>query len=754
MAKKDNEKLLIKMRQRHKIMVEADERNREDAMEDFAFIQVPDGRDTTGQGQWEQNMLSERGTRPAYTFNKLRTVMALIRNDIRANTPSAKVRGIEGGDVQTAEIFEGLIRNILNVSDFDTVVDGAANYMVNAGYGAWRLVSEYSSDTAFEQSVRVEEIINPMCLYCDPSDKSSKKDKAKDWILTEKISEADFEARYPKAEKVSFEGHEFDDDDEWYGTEEEDVRIAEYWYKVPHQKEIWQLQDGKVVDSESDEAANIPPEMIKDTRTVDADKIMMCIASGNAILEGPTEWGGTKFPFIVVYGEHFVVEGRVVWYGAGRWCKDSQRDYNISRTAISETIAQAPQAKWWTTPKQSEGNTANWEEAHVKNFPFLQYNPDPEAPGPPVRMDASVVPIALIQQVQMAAGEINMTSGRNENDYGAPNAASSGKQELIRNQQGDLATYNYPDNMGKAIQRTWELLIDLVPKVYDTERELRVLGTDGVEDYKVINTFAPDPVTGEPTKINDLSVGVYDTTVTMGPSFATKRMEFVEMMNGIVGNNPETMSMYGDLFFKAMDMPYSDEMSKRAETMLPPQIQQLMQKGDDMPPEVMAMMQQANQAMQVVQEQMAQVQQAAQQVELGATENEQGKAEIEKLISQLEAKQAQFEAKVAQQLAGVAQKDAQVTIKQVEQDRTGIVEQSRQAAEQTSASFNESLGTEVVNTMATIAGMVEQFNAHATEVMAQIQQHKDDKPRVTRVTTERVNGKLEAIPIYDDETKH
>ena len=754
---KDKKELLIKVRQRFKVMLDADERNRRDAIDDFTFIQVPDGyENNTNKGQWDQNMLKERGKRPAYVFNKLRVTMARIRNDIRANTPSAKVRGVEGGDVETAEIFEGLIRNILNTSDFDTIIDGAANYMVSAGYGAWRVVSDYSTDTAFEQSIKVEEILNPFCLFSDPADKSAKKDKVRDWVYTTKMSKTAFESKYPKAEKTDFETHEFDDDEEWFDNEIDEVRIAEYWYKEPYQQEIWQLQDGKVIDADSDEASLIPKEFIKQTRIVNTDKIMMVVASGDAILEGPTEWAGSKFPFVVTYGEHFVVDGRVYWYGAGRWAKDSQRSYNVSRTAISETIAQAPQAKWWVTPTQAEGNTASWEEAHVKNFPFLQYNSDPAAPGPPPRMGAAEIPIALIQESQIASEEINMTTGRYQNDIGAPNAASSGKQEQIRNAQGDLATFNYPDNMGKAIQRTWELLIDLIPKVYDTERELRVLGRDGEEDYKTINTFATDPSTGEEVKINDLSVGTYDTTVTMGASYSTKRQEFVEMMNGIVGNNPETMALYGDLFFKAMDMPFSDEMAKRAEAMLPPQIQQLMQEGKDVPPEVMQMMQQANQAMKMVEMQMQEVQEAGSKVQLEATENDQAKAEIEKLIAQLETKQSQFEAKVAQQLARVEQKDAQVTIKQVEQDRTGIVETSRQAAEQNSAAFNESLVSDVAQSMEAIGELVQQFNVHAVEVMKEIQEKTDEKPKIVKVTSQRVNGKLEAVPVYEsvDETKH
>ena len=741
MKKKDKQDLLIKVHKRFKLMLDADERNRRDAIDDFAFIQVPDGRENNvNQGQWDENMLKERGKRPAWVFNKLRVTMARIRNDIRANTPSAKVRAVEGGDKDTAEIFEGLIRNICNTSDFDTIVDGAANYMVSAGMGAWRLTTDYSTDTAFEQSIKIEEILNPFCLFSDPADKSHTKKDARDWVLTEKIPKTTYESKYPNADKVDFETHEFDDDEEWYDSEQDEVRIAEYWYKEPVQKELWQLQDGTVVDAESEEVIDVSE--IKDTRIVNTNKIMMVIVSGDAILEGPLEWAGSKFPFVVVYGEHFVVDGRVYWYGAGRWAKDAQRSYNVSRTAIAETIAQAPQAKWWVTPAQGEGHTANWEEAHVKNFPFLQYNADPQAPGPPVRMGGAEIPIALIQESQIASEEINMTTGRYQNDVGAPNAASSGKQEQIRNAQGDLATYNYPDNMGKAIQRTWALCIDLVPKVYDTERQLRILGVDGEEDYPTINTVGPDPETGQERKINDLSVGTYDTTITMGSSYSTKQQEFVDLMNGMMGNNPETMALYGDLFFKAMDMPFSNEMSERAKIMLPPQIQQMMNGEKDVPPEVHAMMQQASEAMQQVELQMQEVQQAGAEVQKEATVNEQTKADIDKMTSDLSADQARFEAKIAKELANLAKLQAKISIEQIEAEKEGYIESER-------AEMNSEVAEQMAQAILAIQQLASQFNSQAVETMNQIEEKSTNQPKIVKITSQRVNGRLEAVPEYE-----
>ena len=745
MAKKDNKELLIKLRKRYTVMRDADEDNRRAALDDMKFIHVPDGLDNGGgsngsSGQWEENMRLERGKRPCYTFNKLRVTMKRIINDIRANTPSAKVRGVEGGDVKTAETFEGLIRNILNVSDFDTIIDGAAQYMVSAGMGAWRIDTDWSKSNPFAQDITLQEIMNPFCLYSDPSAKDALKIKARDWILTEKIPETDYKARYPKAEVIDFGDTEFDDDEDWEGDE---VRIAEYWYKEPTSKEIFQLVDGRIIDE--DEAVDIPPEMIKDQRTLKTDKIMMCIASGNAILEGPTEWAGSIFPFITCYGEHFVADGAVYWYGAGRWAKDAQRSYNVSRTAITETIAQAPQAKFWTTAKQAEGQAEKWAEAHKKNFPFLTYNPDPLAPGPPQRMGGADIPIALIQESQIASEEINMTTGRYQNDVGAPNPANSGKQELIRNNQGDLATYNYPDNMGKSIQRTWEILIDLIPKVYDTERSLRILGADGAEDYVTINTVQVGQ-NGEEVPANDLSVGEYDVTVTIGPSFSTKRQEAADTYQQLMQGNPEIFGVAGDLIFKAMDAPYADEISERLKALLPPQIQEMINKDKEIPPEVQQMMEQAKQAMELVQQQAQEVQAAAealaQEQATAQAESSADKAEVEKAIANLKTEQANFKALIATETAKLKTLEASLTIKGYDADAM-----EQQGSEKMEA-ISE-LASNMAQAMESIQGTSAQFNVNALGAIADMLE-QTKKPLVKKIVSKRENGQIVAVPEYEE----
>ena len=729
-----NRELLRKMRERFKKALDADEEQRREAMDDIKFTNVPGH-------QWDENQKKERGKRPCYEFNKIRVTGKRIINNMRDNRPAGKVRGVEDADKDNAEIYEGLIRNIWNQSNGDSVIDYAAEYQVIGGMGAWRVTTGYNNDDAFEQDIMVEGIPNPFCLFSDPASKDVLKRDAGYWILTDKMANEAYKNKWPDAEEVSFESHEFDDDEEW--EDEDEIRVCEYWYKEPVTKEILQLQDGKVIDGASDEAGLIDPAMIKNRRTVETEQIMMCIASGTAILEGPTKWEGKMFPFIPVYGEYYIIDGKIYWNGITRFSKDAQRSYNVSRTAITETIAMAPQAKYWATAKQAEGLEGSWKVAHQKNFPFLLYNPDPEANGPPTRMGGADVPVALIQEAQMASEEINMVTGIYQSDIGAPNAATSGRQELARQRQGAVATFNYEDNMSKAVERTWELLIDLIPQIYTTERSLRVLGADGAEDYVKINTIVPNE-RGEPVTVHDLSMGKYDVTVTTGPNFTTRRQESAETYQALLQSNPDLFGIIGDLIFKSMDLPYAEEISERLKVMLPPQIQETLNKDTQVPPEVQAMMEQAKGAMQMVEQQMQEVQAAAEEVKLEASANDTSKAEIATAVANLQTDQARFEAKVAKEVANLTKLESKLQIQAVENEKEGYIESER-------GEMNNAIANQMAEAVFAIQQLAAQFNNQAVEAMGVIEEKANTKPKIVRIDMVKKDGNTSAVPVYEND---
>jgi len=628
--------LFIRARKRAKIMMEADRPNRKLGTADMKFLRVP------GE-QWDLLTKQERGAdRMMLEFNKLNVSVKSIINKMRENRPMGKVRAAEDGDVKTADIYEGVIRSIVANADFDTVTDYSAEYQVGAGMGAWQITVKYAEDS-FNQVIDIDPLLNPFCLFCDPACKDILKRDAADWFKTDKISKDQYHERWPKAEESDFDlDTEFDDADDW--DDEEGVRIGEYWYKEPYDKTLLLLSDGSTINELDEDGNKVTPPpgvTVLKSRIQRCHKIKMCILSGSIILEGPVDWAGPDHPFVMVYGEYVVIEGKVYWNGIARSGKDAQKAYNIERTSMVETVALAPQDKPWMTPKQVAGLEAHLAEAHKKNFPYNLYNPDAGAPGPPVRMGGPAIPAALMQLAQMSSDDIKSVTGVYDASLGAQGNETSGKAINARKSQGEIANFNYPDNMGKGVKRTWEILVNLIPKVIDTEQTVRMLGADGKESYETVNKR--DPVTNK--IINDLSKGRFDTAITVGPSHATRRAEAAEFYTQMAGQDEGLMMSAGDLVYKAMDMPYAQEIAERRQALLPPPIQELLTKDKSLPPEVTAAMNQVKQAQAQVQQhgQLVQAAQQELQTEMAAAKSEKAGAQL--AGANLKTQEAQFQAK-------------------------------------------------------------------------------------------------------------
>lgn len=746
-SKKD---LLQRIHDRYKIMTEADEENRRLAKEDLRFVNVP------GE-QWDENMKKDRGDRPCLEANTLRINGKRVINEIRANRPQGHVRAVEGGDKEGAELREGLVRNILNMSDFDTITDQAAEYQVDGGFGAWRVDTDYSDDSMWDQDILVRSIKNPLeSLYWDPScDDILLKRDADDWLLIKSMTNKAYEAKYGDAEKFDFE--DSDGADDW--EEEETVRVVEYWYKEPYDKELWLVelpkQDGSggvdrlTVDSTSDEAEALVANGVKPTKTrkVRCHKIMMCLASGKSILEGPVEVGGAQFPFVVVFGEVKVVDGKVKWWGLHRFSKDAQQIQNIFWTSAAESVAGAPKSQTWATTEQAKGNLKDWAEAHRKNLPVRLYNADPKAPGPPVQHPGAQVPVAMLEMVALSADLVRTTSGLHEASFGEESNEKSGVALARKQNQAQIVTYNFPDNMAKGAKRTGEIILDRIPIVYDAERELRILGVDGEEDYKRVNQLVFDPGKGTTIRVNDMTSGKYDYYVKAGPSYSSMREEASEIYGEFVQKFPDLMGVAGDLIFKASDLPYSDEIAKRMQTLLPPAIQKQLSEGKEIPPEAQAVMAQAQQAMQMVQQQTKLVQQAAQEVQTDKAASDKAKAEVQTAIANLKTAEAQFETKVAKAVADLQKREMDLQLKGVQLDG------QQQQAEAGSADLSTAQ-----QAVAQIDEMVAKFMEAAGQIMQQIDAHKGmtivtpRKARLKGVKATRVNGELIAVPEYDGDS--
>lgn len=590
------------IRKRFKTATEGERTLREMARDDFRFAWI--------QGnQWNSDLGDKRGAgRPRYEFNKLGSAIKQVVNDNRQNTPNIKVRANKESTRDMAEIRQGLIKNIESMSNADSVYDWAALYAITSGFGCWTVSTKYVQQDSFEQDIVIERVTDPFSVWFDASAHAMNREDARYAFIESRVTRSAFKAKYPDAAMVDFKSADVQTGDlrDWCG--EKDVRVAEYWYKESAKKTIYQLSDGRVVDATEfdplkDAAANPPIDpqtgqpigpavTIANKRTVTYDKVKMEIVSGIEVLEGPYDWAGRYIPIVPVWGNLVNVDGHDEWYGMVRMSRDAQMLYNYNRSTMVEVLANQSRAPYLYTPKMTEGFETQWSRMAVDNAPGLPFNPDPSvAGGAPRREPPPQFPAAMLTAAQVDAEDIKATTGIYDASLGQRSNETSGKAIQARQREGDTATYDYADNIAKAIQWTGIIIDDLIPHIYDTEREIRILGADGAENYvkvnqDVFNPDATDPLTGKPGKwerLNDLSTGQYDVTVTVGPSYATQRMETLDAMMQLAGMGGPTalIAMYGAV--KNMDAPGMQEVEKALRKMLVNQ-GQLEPDQDDPPP--------------------------------------------------------------------------------------------------------------------------------------------------------------------------
>jgi hypothetical protein len=588
---RDPADILATARQRMTTAISAYSDSREDELDDLRFMAgSPDN-----QWQWPQDVLATRGSvqgqtvnaRPCLTINKLPQHVRQVTNDQRQNRPAGKVIPVDDqADIEVAEIFDGIVRHIEYISDADVAYDTACDNQVTYGEGYIRILTEYCDENTFDQDLRIGRIRNSFSVYMDPMIQDPCGSDAEWCFITEDVPKADFERMFPTAEPISSIAIRGVGDAalaQWIN--EDTVRIAEYFYKE-HSKATLNLYPGnQTAFAGSPEAKQIEMMGLKPVRTreVDVVKIKWVKTNGYEILE-EADWPGKYIPVVRVVGNEFEVEGRLYVSGLVRNAKDAQRMYNYWVSQEAEMLALAPKAPFIGYGGQFEGYETQWKTANTTNWPYLEVNPDvTDGQGAvlplPQRAPPPLAQTGLIQAKMGAADDIKATTGQYDSSLGATSNERSGRAILARERQGDTGTYHYVDNLARAIRYVTRQLVDLIPKIYDTQRIARIIGIDGETSTVRINPMQPEPVRKIVDqagivieKIYNPSVGKYDVAVTTGPSYYTKRQEAMAAMGEILQANPQLWAVAGDLFVKNMDWPGAQEIAQRLAKTIDPKL--------------------------------------------------------------------------------------------------------------------------------------------------------------------------------------
>jgi hypothetical protein len=317
------------------------------------------------------------------------------------------------------------------------------------------------------------------------------------------------------------------------------------------------------------------------SRKVRSHKVEHYLLSGEEVLEGPNQWPGRYIPIFPVIGSETALETKVIRSGLIRFSRDPQQLYNFWRSAAAEAIALAPRAPFLATPAMIAKFKGQWDTQNTVARPYLLYEPDPDAPsGRPLREPPPDIPAALVQESAQASDEMKATTGIYDAALGARSNEISGVAIRARESQGGVSALHYQDNLMATLNHLGKALIDLVPKIYDSERIVRIMRED--ESHEPVRINVPVMgADGKPMLLNDLSQGTYDVRVKIGPSYATRRAEAADSMLQFMQAVPQAASVAGDLVARNMDWPGADEIAERLRRMLPPQV-----TGETPPPGV------------------------------------------------------------------------------------------------------------------------------------------------------------------------
>lgn len=642
---------------------------RQAALDDLAFYQGEQW-DVTNQARRETNV----------TVNRLPTFVKQVENSLRQQEIAINVFPTdEIGSEETAAILAGMVRSIERKSHAPAQYMHAIgeNGALVPGFGFLKLETEYVNRSSNLQEIKIKAVKDPFKVLPDPDARESDCSDAEYWFEIEDYTREQFKRAFPSSKLASFAA-------ESVGTtrQVDQIRVLRYWFKEEFAQTRYLFEDGtektsfdlltpadcddeSVKESEewpSDENGEKKPFIRK--RIVLDSRIRWAILNETEVLDHG-DWGGSNFPFVSVFGPTLEVNGRRDIRGIIRYAKDSQRMLNYLASSAVKRISSANKAPWIADAKSIRGFEKYWKSANTETWSVLPYNSvDPDnldRPLPaPSRADQTGQINDLLAGAAKFENDLKAVVGIYDAGLGATPNEQSGVAIKTLAQQGQDTNYHWSASLSRSIERLGQLLVELIPVIYDTPRAVRIIGAGNEEKIVRVNEiFTKD---GE-ERAFFLNQGEYSVGTSAGPAYASRKQAALEQLIAMSNGNPGVLPFIQDIIVGQLDFEGAERVEARLKKVLAIQNPALVDEEEMMklPAEAQAVMAQMSGMVESLTKELQ-----ATQVELQRVQMEQATKQIE-LQGQLALVQAKAEADM--RLAEVrAQADLVVARERLEND--------------------------------------------------------------------------------------
>jgi len=538
---------------------DADTDNRDKARESHLFIDKTDG-------QWEPYMWNTNSGKPRYSFDMTSPIVDQISGEMEQADFAVTVRP-SGGEAtkDSAKVFDGLVRNIQNISSATDIYQLAARGMVTCGLDGWQIKQKYIDDDSFDQDLVIEPIANYIdSVWFGPFKKPDASDAP--WcIVLEALPREEYDEKFPDGSSQSVSD---DKTSEAYYDKADQIIIGQLYYIEEEERELLLMSSGRVIENTPEVMTVIDDmaasgEMVVDRRMRPKNIVKSRLFDGRDWLKPAQTTVFNQIPVIPCIANFKIFENKLLYRGVVEKLLDPQRVFNYAKSREIEEGALAPRAKYWMTDKQTAGHEDTLATMNTNADPVQTYNHDSEVPGAPQQNGGAQVNPGLQAISADMNGVIRQTAGLFAANMGDNPGLQSGVALKRLQDKGDIGTIKYFKAMERAISRTGRILVDAIPVVYDTQRQVRILKEDGSYDMTVLNQPVQDQQTGRMVTVNDVSAGTYDVTCSSGPSFQNRQEETVTAIIEMGQVDPSIIEMGGDILFSNINSPGMDMIAER-----------------------------------------------------------------------------------------------------------------------------------------------------------------------------------------------
>lgn len=525
------------------------------------------------ESMWDQRILVSRRNsesfRPCLTVNKISEKIRTVLGEFEQLDPAVTISPVDNfADPVIAEILSGLVKHVEANSKAKMVYKTSYSNTLNSGIGGWKIDLKQDPIKPETSHIIIKSIANPFQVRWDPNAKEYDKSDARYVFFIEDIPKEDFEEQYPDVDTSGWSHYPQSD---WLNRDT--VKVAEYWWKDKIKDKLLlvnrQNQKEYIFQDEI-----LPDDEILSDKAIDVerDKIYYGKIVHTQFIEGPfDDWPLDRFPFVFQGGDFSYIDGLTRYYGLVNDAKEAQQMYNYFISSTVEQVVMQPKAPYVADAKSIEGFMEYWQDPNSTDL--LVYDSKGGTTPAPTRNNPPVLSQGLSGMLDIANKDLMSSMGIYESNLGMQGPEVSGVAINSRQRQGSLATHPYIDNFECSLTYSAQLIIDLIPYVYDTERIVRILGPDSKEKIVMINTTVQKAqqmqlpqeshIVSPSGFINDLkNAGRYDVVVNIGPSHTTMRQENLAMMIDLLKTLPNMADTLAPILIKYIDTPAAQEVSK------------------------------------------------------------------------------------------------------------------------------------------------------------------------------------------------